>query len=95
VASQPVPVLCSHQRAPQTHVDNDTDPGQLPRRRTVVYPKGSTAADLCRQRHSSHAIAPGKQTPSTYFLVQEILQLLQPMDQVDVEEAKGQVRAWC
>ena len=83
------PEITSTGSVTETHVDDDqAEKGgfkyplgaMTPRNRpvgekvTIVYPEGSTAADLCRQRHSVMA---GKSTASTQQNCEEILSMLE------------------
>ena len=83
------PQVTSTRAVTETHVDDDqvekggfkyplgatTPSGRLVGERvTIVYPEGSTAADLCRRRHSVMA---GKSTVSTRQNCDEILSMLE------------------
>ena len=82
----------------ETHVDDDQEKGgafKLPlgaqtaagravgETVTIVYPEGSTAADLCRQRHGVMA---GKSTVSTEQNCHEILMMLENAVKTSEEE---------
>lgn len=92
------PEIASTGTVTETHIDDDqaekgsfkyplgatTPAGRaVGEKVTIVYAEGSTAADLCRQRHS---IMAGKSTVSTQQNCQEILSMLENAVKIGDEE---------